>query len=71
MGKILKYSNGEITVVWEPALCMHAGNCMQMLPEVYRPDKRSWIDVSKASTEELVAQIGCCPTGALSFTKDE
>ncbi len=62
-----EYSNGEITVTWRPDLCIHAGNCIQMLPDVYRPNERPWIRLENATTEELIKQIKCCPTGALSY----
>ena len=26
MGKQIEYSNGELTIVWQPELCRHAGN---------------------------------------------
>lgn len=65
--KTHRYSNGEITVLWTPALCTHAGMCVRMLPEVYRVGQRPWIDVRNASTEELKAQIARCPSGALSY----
>ena len=38
MGKKNEYTNGELTIVWQPEL-----------------------------TEELIAQIGKCPSGALSY----
>lgn len=61
------YSNGEITVVWKPALCAHAGICAKSLPKVYRPKEKPWIHPNKATTEELIAQINQCPSGALTF----
>ena len=51
------YSNGEITVVWKPKLCQHAGVCVKMLPKVYNPKERPWIKVENATTQELKDQI--------------
>ena len=62
-----EYSNGELTVVWKPSKCMHAKVCVSMLPNVYDPNKKPWITAENASTEELKAQIGKCPSGALSY----
>lgn len=62
-----EYSNGELTVVWKPKLCKHAGICVKMLPEVYKPGEKPWINVENASTEALKDQIGKCPSGALSY----
>jgi uncharacterized Fe-S cluster protein YjdI len=61
------YSNGEITVVWKPRQCMHSGICFAGLGKVFNPKRRPWVDVSQATTEEIVAQVNECPSGALSI----
>ncbi len=67
-----KYSNGEVTIVWQPHLCIHSGICAQGLPAVFRPQERPWIKVDEAKTEDLVNQVKNCPSGALSyFMNDE
>ncbi|TNE55002.1 MAG: (4Fe-4S)-binding protein [Bacteroidetes bacterium] len=65
-----EYSNGEITIVWKPGLCQHAGECVKALPQVYKPKEQPWIQVDQASTEELIDQIGKCPSGALSYYRN-
>jgi len=65
-----EYSNGELTVVWKPNLCIHSGTCVKTLPEVYNPEEKPWIKVDLATTEELVSQIKKCPSGALSYLLD-
>ena len=67
MGKQIEYSNGELTIVWQPELCRHAGICVKTLPNVYHPKERPWIKMENATTEELIAQIKMCPSGALSY----
>lgn len=62
-----EYSNGELTIIWQPALCIHTGICVNLLPRVYRPQERPWIKIENATTEELIAQIEECLTGALSY----
>ena len=64
-----EYSNGEITVVWKPKKCQHSGNCVKGLPKVFNPKARPWITLETASTKEIVAQVGKCPSGALSIKK--
>ena len=68
-----EYSNGELTIVWEPEKCIHSGVCVKTLPEVYNPKDKPWIKQENAKTEELVRQIDACPSGALSyyFNQDE
>jgi uncharacterized Fe-S cluster protein YjdI len=62
-----EYSNGEITVAWQPALCQHAGICVKMLPQVYNPQEKPWLKIEKATTKQLIEQINNCPSGALSY----
>ena len=64
---IKAYSNGELTIIWKPQKCIHAGVCVKTLPKVYHPGKKPWIIPDAASTEELKAQINNCPSGALSY----
>lgn len=62
-----EYSNGEVTVVWQPAKCMHSGNCVRGLPEVFNTKVSPWIKIQNSTTEKIVAQVKKCPSGALSF----
>lgn len=62
-----RYTNGEITILWQPALCQHTGICFRGLPDVFDPRRRPWIQPDAASTEEIVAQVAKCPSGALTI----
>lgn len=62
-----EYTNGEVTIVWQPDLCTHSGNCVRGLPNVFKPRKRPWINITEASSKELVEQVLKCPSKALSF----
>jgi len=64
---IKEYSNGELNVVWKPAKCIHAEECVKALPEVYNPKQKPWIKAKNASTQQLKDQITKCPSGALSY----
>lgn len=63
----LEYTNGEVTIVWQPRLCQHTGICARGLPAVFQPKDRPWIKMSAADTAALIAQVEKCPSGALSF----
>lgn len=67
---VKKYSNGELTVIWKPKLCIHSAICVHTLPSVYNPDEKPWIKAENASTAALKAQIAKCPSGALSYEMD-
>ena len=66
-GKTHYYSNGEITVIWKPDVCMHSGKCFTGLPQVFDPKRRPWIDMSKAGAQQIIDQVKKCPSGALSI----
>lgn len=65
--KIHEYHKEDLTITWQPDLCQHAGVCVRMLPEVYRPKERPWIQQQNATSEELKTQIKACPSGALGY----
>lgn len=67
---IKKYTNGEVTIVWKPAVCIHSTVCWKHatgLPEVFNPTERPWIKPENADTERIMEQVNKCPSGALSY----
>jgi predicted GNAT family acetyltransferase/uncharacterized Fe-S cluster protein YjdI len=66
-----EYSNGEITIIWQPKKCTHSGICFKTLPEVYHPKEKPWVRPENATTDELIAQIECCPSGALTWHRND
>ncbi len=71
MDKIKKYTNDEITVIWQADLCIHCGKCAKGLSEVFKPQERPWVDMTGATTEQIVEQVEKCPSGALSLEYNE
>lgn len=68
-----KYTNGEVTIVWKPATCIHSTICWKRatgLPEVFNPMERPWIKPEGASTERIIEQVNKCPSGALSYYRN-
>ena len=57
MDKKIEYTNRELTIIWQPSLCQHAGVCVKMLPKVYNPKERPWVKIENATTAELIEQI--------------
>jgi uncharacterized Fe-S cluster protein YjdI len=64
---IREYTNGEVTIIWQPVLCIHATACFVDLPSVFDPQKRPWVNPHGATTEQIIAQVERCPTDALSY----
>jgi len=62
-----EYTNGEITVVWQSGKCIHSGNCVRNLPEVFKPKEQPWVNVNNAPSPEIIDAVTKCPSGALSI----
>ena len=67
MQKTFNYTNGEVTIVWKPDVCIHSRLCWKGLHEVFDPMRRPWIKPEASTTEKIIAQVRQCPSGALSF----
>ena len=65
--RIFTYSNGEVTIVWQPDLCIHSGNCARGLPEAFKLREKPWITPEDSTTEKMITQVKKCPSGALSY----
>lgn len=65
------YTNGEITVVWKPSVCIHSTVCFKGLGDVFDPKARPWVNMEGAKTEHITAQIDKCPSGALSYYRND
>lgn len=59
------YVGKDVTVSFDPDVCQHSGNCVRGLPSVFDSAKHPWIDPDGATAEDIVAQVGRCPSGAL------
>lgn len=64
------YTNGEVTIVWQPKMCIHSAKCWRgenSLPEVFDPTKKPWIKPEGSSSERIIQQVKNCPSGAISY----
>jgi uncharacterized Fe-S cluster protein YjdI len=64
-----KYRNADIVVHWEPRLCIHSGNCLRSLPQVFNVEVRPWVDIDASTADDIAEAIMSCPTGALHFER--
>lgn len=68
-----KYSNGDVTIVWQNELCIHSTICWKQatgLPEVFNPAQRPWIKPEGVSSEKIISQVEKCPSGALTYFRN-
>ena len=61
------FSNGDITVTFEPCHCIHAEKCAKELSEVFRTSVIPWINLDASETDRVIEQVKRCPSGALQF----
>jgi uncharacterized Fe-S cluster protein YjdI len=64
-----EYTNGELTVFWNPEKCIHARECVKGLPQVFSHERTPWVNMKGASSEEIMKVIDRCPSGALTYKK--
>ena len=61
------YESPEITVTFDPNVCIHSGVCVRGLPLVFDVHRKRWIRPELAAPGAVAAQIARCPSGALQF----
>ena len=61
------FSNEDITVTYEPCICVHAEKCAKELSEVFRITVYPWINLDGSKTKRIKKQIERCPSGALQY----
>ena len=69
--KQIKYTNGDITVIWKPDVCHHSGRCVTQLPGVFNLKAHPWVNMQGTGNEDIIKQVQRCPTGALTVFKNE
>lgn len=65
------YDKEDVSITWNPEICIHAGNCARGLPSVFKPKEKPWIDTNGASKEAIISQVSKCPSGALGIRESK
>src|SRR6476659_8763604 len=51
-----EYQSAKLVVRYDPAICIHSGECVRGLPSVFNVSKTPWIDVTGASGAAVIEQ---------------
>jgi len=55
-----------LEVTFDPKVCIHSGNCVKSLPQVFRVEGGKFvIDTGAAADEKIRATVAACPSKAL------
>lgn len=63
------YGDDQFTVEWYAERCIHSGNCVRALREVFDTERRPWVDITAAPADEIERAVLSCPSGALRFVR--
>ena len=70
MSRAHKYPGKEITIYFDAARCIHAGNCVHGLPDVFNTGtKGPWIKPDGCDADAIARLIETCPSGALHYER--
>ena len=65
--RVQSYETPEITVTFDPNVCIHSGVCVRGLPLVFDVKRKRWVRPELAPAADVAAQIERCPSGALQY----
>jgi uncharacterized Fe-S cluster protein YjdI len=57
-----------LEVTWDSKICIHSGNCVKSLPQVFKVEGGKFvIDPSAADDAQVRASVAGCPSKALKI----
>lgn len=66
------YTGEAVTVTFDSVRCIHAQECIKRLPGVFNLEARPWVQPDAAgSAAELVEVVERCPSGALTYLRND
>jgi len=64
------YPGQQVTIFDNRGICQHSGFCTDRLSHVFHAGADPFVTPAGARTDEIVAAVRACPSGALSFAVD-
>jgi uncharacterized Fe-S cluster protein YjdI len=59
-----------LQIQWDSARCIHSGNCVKTLPQVFKVESGKFvIDPAAASDDQVRKTVAACPSGALKVSE--
>ncbi len=59
-----------LQVTWDKDACIHSGNCVKTLPDVFKVEQGKFvIEPAAADDAKVRAAVAACPSGALKIAK--
>ncbi len=66
-----EYKSKDITVRFDLKRCIHAEECVRGLPGVFQRDRKPWVDPSQGDANAIADVVRLCPSGALTFARQD
>ena len=66
-----RYAGTQADILYGVKRCIHAAHCVNRLASVFDVEKRPWVNADGASTDELMAAVLLCPSGALHVERKD
>jgi len=61
---IKRYTDNDLTVVWQPSKCSHSKNCFHGLPDVFNPENKPWVQLDAKDNESVIGVTNIPMTAA-------
>jgi uncharacterized Fe-S cluster protein YjdI len=62
-----EYTNVDITVVWQSALCIHSAVFVKKLPQIFQPKTSPWVKMDGVPSDGVIDAVKKCPSGDFSL----
>ncbi|MBI5310889.1 MAG: (4Fe-4S)-binding protein [Actinobacteria bacterium] len=66
-GDVSAYTTDGVTVYYDKSRCIHSGECVRGLPQVFDTKQQPWVQPGNADAEAVAEAIHRCPSGALQY----
>lgn len=70
MKRLQLHKAPDITVTFDPNVCVHSGVCVRTLPAVFDVRRARWIHADAAGPGPVADTIDRCPSGALQYYRN-